>query len=450
MSVESLLCNDDGSGSSCLEPAETLDVESADGTNPTYKRVIRSQSVIHDADKVMLATLEAVELDLLTGNAKDRHTAKLNKLRSKVNLFVARAAAAANTVAAKKARVNFEMEDVMRLCHSRTLQEHQFRDKAINSGNTKLALVAGSYNDGFTALPKGGYGAALGPGEIAVIYGPLPEARRLTPTQLSDKFRKLCNLSREIMLKSQPDALKNAAAFKVQGKGEKSDMSPFDAMASVLEDIELLKKKQPFHEQMVLFGWATSMLISPPDRTSADSRRAHPRPAGALPRAAANRRRGGGAPPSRSAAARRPRRWARSRARSWPCTSESDPTAQPPVPPCPLISMRCARSRRGPMPYSVKVATVALIQSDHEAARDVYALAGAARVFDRGRGRARARAEHAARACGARACARARAHARCARRKMRGHARTSMHAQPSAHSHTRACAMFADADAADC
>jgi hypothetical protein len=42
----------------------------------------------------------------------------------------------------------------------------------------------------------------------------------------------------------------------VQGKGEKSDMSPFDAMASVLEDIELLKKKQPFHEQMVLFGWA--------------------------------------------------------------------------------------------------------------------------------------------------------------------------------------------------
>ena len=151
MSVQSLLCNDDGSGSSCLEPAETLDVESADGTNPTYKRVIRSQSVIHDADKVMLATLEAVELDLLTGNAKDRHTAKLNKLRSKVNLFVARAAAAANTVAAKKARVNFEMEDVMRLCHSRTLQEHQFRDKAINSGNTKLALVAGSYNDGFTA-----------------------------------------------------------------------------------------------------------------------------------------------------------------------------------------------------------------------------------------------------------------------------------------------------------
>ena len=235
-------------------------------------------------------------------------------------------------------------------------------------------------------------------------------------------------------------------------------MSPFDAMASVLEDIELLKKKQPFHEQMVLTGWATSMLNSPPDRTSADSRRAHPRPAGALPRAAANRRRGGGVPPSRSAAARRPRRWARSRARSWPCTSESDPTAQPPVPPCPLISMRCARSRRGPMPYSVKVATVALIQSDHDAARDVYALAGAARVFDRGRGRARARAEHAARACGARAraecgaraCARARAHARCARRKMRGHARTSMHAQPSAHSHTRACAMFADADAADC
>jgi hypothetical protein len=123
-------------------------------------------------------------------------------------------------------------------------------------------------------------------------------------------------------------------------------------------------------------------------------------------------------PPSRSAAARRPRRWARSRARSWPCTSESDPTAHP----CPLISMRCARSRRGPMPYSVKVATVALIQSDHEAARDVYALAGAARVFDRGRGRARARAEHAACACGARA---------------RAHARSVEHARAHAHARTR-------------
>jgi hypothetical protein len=39
------------------------------------------------------------------------------------------------------------------------------------------------------------------------------------------------------MLKSQPDALKNAAAFNVQGKGEKLDMSPFDAMASVLEEL---------------------------------------------------------------------------------------------------------------------------------------------------------------------------------------------------------------------
>jgi hypothetical protein len=102
------------------------------GNPPPSKRLVRSQSEIHDADKVMLATLEAVVKESITGNAKDRHTAKLNKLRSKIILFVARAAAAASSVAAKKARVNFESEDIMRLCHSRLLQKHQFRDKAVN------------------------------------------------------------------------------------------------------------------------------------------------------------------------------------------------------------------------------------------------------------------------------------------------------------------------------
>jgi hypothetical protein len=76
----------------------------------------------------------------------------------------------------------------------------------------------------------------------------------------------MCKASRDIMMKLQPDALINAAAFKVQGHDEKSDLDPDDAMAMVMTDIDEMKKKHPHHVLMVLSGWATSLLCNPPHR----------------------------------------------------------------------------------------------------------------------------------------------------------------------------------------
>ena len=121
----------------------------------------------------------------------------------------------------------------MRLLDARRLLDHQFTQKTINSAGTKDNMVAEKFNQGFAALPKGGYGVPFEENEITVIYGPLPPERQMTSPQLHDKFQKMCKSSRDIILKLQPDALINAAAFKVQGHGEKSDLDPDAAMALV-------------------------------------------------------------------------------------------------------------------------------------------------------------------------------------------------------------------------
>jgi hypothetical protein len=126
-----MLCE---SGGQCLPPTDPLDADSADSKIPV-KRVVRSQIEIHDADKHLLATLGAVQMDSLTGVALERHTTRLTKLRAKINLFLQKCALAANVAAAKKARVNYEAEDVMMWCHARLIQEHQFRDKQIKFRN---------------------------------------------------------------------------------------------------------------------------------------------------------------------------------------------------------------------------------------------------------------------------------------------------------------------------
>ena len=65
--------------------------------------------------------------------------------------------------------MSFESEDVMRLLDTRRLQDHQFTDKAINNAETKKNLVAESFNQGFVALPKGGYGVPLQERELLVL-----------------------------------------------------------------------------------------------------------------------------------------------------------------------------------------------------------------------------------------------------------------------------------------
>ena len=56
--------------------------------------------------------------------------------------------------------------------------------------------------------------------------------------QLRYNFQKFCQASRNIILKLQPNALENATTCKVQGVEGKLDLSPEDAMASVMLDIE--------------------------------------------------------------------------------------------------------------------------------------------------------------------------------------------------------------------
>ncbi len=72
---------------------------------------------------------------------------------------------------------SYESEDVTRLLDARRLDDHHFTDKAIKSAATKNDMIADSLNNGFLALPKGGYGVALQDNEIAVIYATLPAER---------------------------------------------------------------------------------------------------------------------------------------------------------------------------------------------------------------------------------------------------------------------------------
>jgi hypothetical protein len=56
--------------------------------------------------------------------------------------------------------MSYESDDVTKLLDARRLHD-VFTDKAINSAVTKNNMVADSFNNGFLALPKGGYGVAL-------------------------------------------------------------------------------------------------------------------------------------------------------------------------------------------------------------------------------------------------------------------------------------------------
>ena len=49
----------------------------------------------------------------------------------------------------------------MRLLDARRLLDNQFTDKAINSADTKKKMVDEIYNQGFIAVPEGGYGFAI-------------------------------------------------------------------------------------------------------------------------------------------------------------------------------------------------------------------------------------------------------------------------------------------------
>jgi hypothetical protein len=88
---------------------------------------------------------------------------------------------------------------VMRLLDARRLHDF-FTDKAIKSAVTNNNMIADSFNSRFLALPKGGYGTALQDNEIAVIYAALPAERFMSAPQLYDKFQKLFQASRDMMI----------------------------------------------------------------------------------------------------------------------------------------------------------------------------------------------------------------------------------------------------------
>ena len=52
-------------------------------------------------------------------------------------------------------------EALMWLLDARRLLDNQFTDKAINSADTKKKMVDERYNQGFIAVPEGGYGFAI-------------------------------------------------------------------------------------------------------------------------------------------------------------------------------------------------------------------------------------------------------------------------------------------------
>ena len=140
-------------------------------------------------------------MESLSEHKRTLLTAKIAKIKLKVNLYIAKIALQSEAAQAKKIRTNFESEDVMRLLDARRLLDHQFTQKTINSAGTKDNMVAEKFNQGFAALPKGGYGVPFEENEITVIYGPLPPERQMTSPQLHDKFQKMCKSSRDIMLK---------------------------------------------------------------------------------------------------------------------------------------------------------------------------------------------------------------------------------------------------------
>ena len=61
-------------------------------------------------------------------------------------------------------------EALMRLLDARRLLDNQFTDKAINSADTKKKMVDEIYNQGFIAVPEGGYGFAIEAGEVVTVY----------------------------------------------------------------------------------------------------------------------------------------------------------------------------------------------------------------------------------------------------------------------------------------
>ena len=158
-------------------PESPVTVGSNAGTKPKL-RVVRSQKEIHDAEQAQLAALESICMETLTDYRRSLLAVKIAKLKSKVTLYIVKRSAQTDVVQTKKVRMNFESEDVIRLLDARRLHDHQFTDKAVNSAVTKHSMIAESYNKGFVALPKGGYGVALQENEITVVYGALPEDRR--------------------------------------------------------------------------------------------------------------------------------------------------------------------------------------------------------------------------------------------------------------------------------
>ena len=124
----------------------------------TATRTVRTQKEINDADQAELAALELIPMGSLTEHRRTQLNAKIAKIKAKVNLYAFKIASQTEAVQSKKTRMSFESEDVMRLLDARRLQDHQFTDKAINNAETKKNLVDESFNQGFVALPKGGYG----------------------------------------------------------------------------------------------------------------------------------------------------------------------------------------------------------------------------------------------------------------------------------------------------
>ncbi len=103
---------------------------------------------------------QAISLTSMTQLKKQRLVTRIERLTTKITWFTYKMKAAASV--ATKNQLNFETDDVMLLLDAKRLHDqHQFTEKQINSAETKEKMIAESFNQGFTALPKGGYGVAL-------------------------------------------------------------------------------------------------------------------------------------------------------------------------------------------------------------------------------------------------------------------------------------------------
>ncbi len=86
--------------------------------------------------------------------------AKMAKLKTKIDVHISKFSWPAEADKSKRTRMSYESEDVMKLLDARRLHDF-FTDKAINSAVTKNNMVADCFNNGFLALPKGGYEVAF-------------------------------------------------------------------------------------------------------------------------------------------------------------------------------------------------------------------------------------------------------------------------------------------------